>query len=100
MNQALLVIYASENGRDGWQPVKADDLPEWVRAPETIGRLVAGEMCMKADEGDKGSLWYRAGRNHDLERQALAERKRMRRGQKRLSDLAAQRIANRDRGMH
>lgn len=58
--QALLVILRSPNGRDGWTPVKPEDVPAWVKAPDNMAKLVAGEMCMKADEGQSGSDWYRA----------------------------------------
>lgn len=58
--QGLLVILKSDNGRDGWTPVMPEDVPEWVKAPDNMARLVAGEMCMKPDEGEKGSAWYRA----------------------------------------
>jgi len=57
---AVLVIYKSENGRDNWQPVAQKDVPAWVKEPKTIGRLIKGEACMKADEGKNGSEWYRA----------------------------------------
>lgn len=58
--QTRLVILRSEDGRDNWQSVLPADVPEWVKAPENIARLVAGDMCMKADEGEKGSDWFRA----------------------------------------
>jgi len=60
MKQAVLVIYRSANGRDGWQPVMQHDVPEWVKEPSIMGRLVAGEQCMDVAEGDAGSYWYRA----------------------------------------
>jgi hypothetical protein len=60
MKYAVLVIYKSANGRDGWVPVAEKDVPAWVKKPETIGRLIKGEACMKADEGKSGSEWYRA----------------------------------------
>ena len=60
--QAKLVIYKSPNGRDHWEPVMQADVPSWVRATEVMGRLVAGEACMDAAEGDSGSAWYRAER--------------------------------------
>ncbi len=60
LKTAFLVIEASINGRDLWHPVHADELPDWVRDPDNMGRMVAGDMCMKADEGEAGSLWYRA----------------------------------------
>lgn len=58
--KAELVIFASVNGRDGWTPVKPDDVPAWVIHPDNMAHLVAGETCMKCDEGPKGSLWYMA----------------------------------------
>ncbi len=97
---ALLVIYSSENGRDNWKPVPPRDVPEWVQHPLNIAKLVKGEQCMKADEGDKGSLWYRAERIKSHERTAKrmlrdVERdaaKRQRRAQ-RIADRKAQRDA-------
>jgi len=58
--QAQLVIYQSESGRDGWKPVLPEAVPAWVKDPDVMGRLVAGEMCMDPKCGDKGSAWYRA----------------------------------------
>ena len=60
MAEALLVIMRSANGRDGWTPVAPADVPAWVKEGGNMAKLVAGEMCMKADEGMKGSDWYRA----------------------------------------
>lgn len=62
LTQGTLIVFASVNGDDPWHPVTADEVPEWVKHPDTMGRMVAGEMCCKADEGEKGSLWYRAER--------------------------------------
>ena len=58
--KALFVFYASENGRDGWTLVKPDDLPTWVKDPDVLGNLVNGMVAFKCDEGEKGSLHYRA----------------------------------------
>jgi hypothetical protein len=58
--QARLVILESENGRDGWKPLMPEQVPEWVKHPDNLARLVAGEMCMDPTKGDKGSPWYRA----------------------------------------
>lgn len=58
--KTIAVVYASENGRDRWKPVGKDDVPDWVREPVTMGRLLAGEKCMDCGEGQSGSLWYRA----------------------------------------
>jgi len=62
MKYAVLVIYKSANGRDGWMPVAEKDVPAWVKKPETIGRLIKGETCMKADDGTQGSDWYKTKR--------------------------------------
>lgn len=60
MKNALLVIYRSENGRDNWLPIPANEVPSFVKDPVTMGRLMAGEECMDAGEGKHGSAWYRA----------------------------------------
>ncbi len=62
MKQISLVIYRSSNGRDNWEPIGPDSVPEFVRRPEVMGRLVAGEACMDCAEGVAGSDWYRASR--------------------------------------
>lgn len=59
-HQAMLVIFKSPNGRDNWEPLEAADVPEWVKQPDIMGRLVTGEQCMDVAQGDKGSAWYRA----------------------------------------
>lgn len=59
--QAMVVILRSETGRGGWQLVPPAEVPEWVKNPECMARLVEGrQSAMKADEGDKGSAWYMA----------------------------------------
>ena len=81
--QAVLVVFESPNGRDNWKPLMAADVPEWVRHPDVMGRLVAGEQCMDAAQGDKGSKWYRASRVVSAEQQR-AEAKRQRKNAKRM----------------
>lgn len=76
MNQIELVILASKNGRDGWAPVLPADVPEWVKDPLNVDRLVKGETCMKCDEGPKGSPWYRGMSIDDFRRWQKAEAKR------------------------
>lgn len=84
MSQIALIIYTSENGRDGWRVCLPADVPDWVKTPATIARLIDGEECMKADEGDAGSSWYRAvPANRDTERLLLAQQRRERRNVKR-----------------
>jgi hypothetical protein len=52
-----LVILRSENGRDGWKPVLPADVPEWLKNPDVMHKLVNGEMAM---DPRKGTEWYRA----------------------------------------
>ena len=84
MEQANLVILASPNGRDGWRAVKPEDVPEWVKDHDNMARLMAGEMCMKADEGESGSDWYRARAVTEADTQAMqaAAEKRERRAER------------------
>ena len=84
---AQLVILASKNGRDDWFPVEHSEVPEWVKDPDNMGRLVNGEACMKCDEGPTGSLWYRAATTEemsDMERIIAAHKKLERRRQRTL----------------
>lgn len=60
MTEGILIIYVSPNGRDEWKPVLPVDVPGWLKDPDTLGELVAGEMACKADEDPP--LWYRAER--------------------------------------
>ena len=82
--EAELVILASNNGRDGWTPVRPVDVPAWVKEPRNIRRMVNGEECMKANEGDKGSMWYRAIPAADYALIVAAQQRRAARNAKRL----------------
>lgn len=55
MKLANLVILRSTDCRR-WKPVLPKDVPAWLKEPETVGRLVAGEMARRR----KGKTWYRA----------------------------------------
>lgn len=57
---AQLVVYRSEDGRTNWQPVKGEDVPDFVRDPDVMARLADGEECMDCAQGNSGSAWYRA----------------------------------------
>lgn len=48
----LLIIFKSDNGRDGWKPVLPADVPEWVKDPDVIGNMVKGSACMNPDSGE------------------------------------------------
>lgn len=60
MPQVLAVILKSANGRDGWELVKPEDVPAWVKEPERMARMLAGDMVMDPTQGAAGSDWYRA----------------------------------------
>jgi len=62
LQYARLVILTSPTGRDPWHPVMESEVPAWVKKPDVMGRLVAGDMCMEPTEGETGSNWYRAAR--------------------------------------
>lgn len=58
VSQANLIIFSSQNGRDHWELVRPEDVPEWLKAPDVMARLVAGEECMNARESD--NRWFYA----------------------------------------
>lgn len=60
IKQDVLVIFTSTTGRAPWHPVKPTEVPDWVKHPDVMARLVAGEEAMKCDEGVAGSNFYRA----------------------------------------
>ena len=63
--QALMTIYRSPNGRDQWAPVEQKDVPEWVKNPDVMGRLVSGDIAQNTGGiilPDEDREWYRAER--------------------------------------
>lgn len=54
MKLGRFVILASESGTDPWRVVPPSQVPQWVKDPETLGMLAAGEMAQCGD-----SEWYR-----------------------------------------
>lgn len=50
---ATLVVLHSPDTED-WKPVMPAETPEWVKEPDVMGRLVAGDMAHREGEG-----WYR-----------------------------------------
>lgn len=60
MPEGLLVILRTETPRDdaSWKLVLPADVPEWVKEPDNMARLVAGDMCSKPEADEFG--WYRA----------------------------------------
>lgn len=73
--QVNLIIIACEKGAGKWTPVLPADVPEWVKDPDNIARLVQGYECSKKDEG----MRYRGVRVEEYERIMAAEAKRERR---------------------
>ena len=57
-----MVIESSLTGEDDsiWTPVMPEDLPEWVKNPEVIGKIRNGEKVSM--NPDKGTVWYRGVR--------------------------------------
>lgn len=90
--EGVLVIYKSANGVDGWEPVKAVDVPKWlVESPEILGRAVDGEACRNDDPGllmpVEARPWYIAKRvisEQEMSVVAAAQAKRERKQRIRL----------------
>lgn len=66
IKQDNIIIFTSVNGREPWHPVKPEEVPEWVKHPDNMAKMLSGEECMKCDEGVAGSAWYRAVRLSEL----------------------------------
>lgn len=66
MRLVNLIIYASDDGRDNWEPVKPVDVPLWVRSPDVLAALESGQECLNSAEGPAQARWYRALRADDL----------------------------------
>lgn len=82
--QVRMVIQRSENGRDNWQPVKPNDVPDWVKDPDNITKLIQGEQCMRPKDGNAGSDWYRGVMtNEDRQSLVAAMERRAQRDSKR-----------------
>lgn len=87
MTRGMLVIYSSPDGEGNWTPVKAPDVPAWIKDdPELLARLVDGEAC--CNTSIKPNVWYMALRVLQQEEQdalRAAIEKRMRKKGKRLA---------------
>jgi hypothetical protein len=63
MPEAMLVILRSDDDGETWKPVPTADVPEWLKAPDVVAKLVAGEMAKFAGGiviPDEMRPWYRA----------------------------------------
>lgn len=97
MKEVKGVILRSENGRDGWQPVAQENVPDWVKDPDNMRQLVAGNACCLTTQGPKGSEWYRLElleENEDTHALKAAAEKRSRKNLQRLADLKRPRLVN------
>jgi hypothetical protein len=64
MTEGRLVIFRSEDGDNGWTPIRPEEVPEGIRSsPEMLGRMVAGDMAQLPGE----SQWYAARRVADTQ---------------------------------
>lgn len=57
---ARAVIMRSING-EHWIPVEVSEVPAFIKAPDTLGRLLNGEAC----QGPQSDVWYGALRAED-----------------------------------
>lgn len=87
LKAAELIIWRSPDGEKGWKIIKPDEVPDWVKHPDVMGRLVAGDMVT---DQKHSPFWYRAeptpsaqevARIHGnaLRHEKIAARKRRRR---------------------
>ena len=60
--QAYMIVFVSKDGENDWHPLRWDEVPEWVKHPDNMARLVDGDMCQDPTLGAEGSSWYKAER--------------------------------------
>jgi hypothetical protein len=54
----VLVIFESDTGDEGtWSPLKPEQVPEWLKDPDTLARLRRGDVCQDIKHSPK---WYSA----------------------------------------
>lgn len=51
---ASAIVYVSPDGHGKWTPLMSDDVPDWVKDPDVMARMLAGEDC------SIGGPWYLA----------------------------------------
>lgn len=86
--QGLLIIYKSNDDCKTFDPVKTEDVPEWVKDPDVIAHMVDGEAVINHEPTDNLTATYYIAKRVllpvDHEAMAAAEKKRIRRAQKRI----------------
>lgn len=64
--QGLLIIYVSHDDGETWEMVEPARVPDWLKEPNVMARLVAGEMAKNRDVGltvkEELLPWYRASK--------------------------------------
>lgn len=68
--EVMAVVYKAKTPEGPWEPVKPENVPEWVKDSEVMGRLLQGMICMDKhgeiyiencpDPLEYGSDWYAA----------------------------------------
>lgn len=46
----ILVFFESPDGRNLWEPVNRENIPDWLRNEAVIERLIAGEVAQRAED--------------------------------------------------
>lgn len=84
----LVVLMKKHQNAREWEPLKPEDVPDWVKAPEVMGHLVKGECCTNETRGKE---WYCALPAERaaalLAQQQAAQEKRDRKARKRVDDM-------------
>lgn len=60
LKQAMIVVFASEDGETGWAPLRPEEVPAWVKDEDVLGNLLAGDIAQDPQTGD--GRWFRAQR--------------------------------------
>lgn len=68
----IVVLCSADLDANVWTPVEPSEVPEFIKEPETMGRLVKGEVCQcsvatsNRYNGDElVDLWYRAEKSNE-----------------------------------
>lgn len=58
----LLIILRSEDDGETWFPVEPALVPDWLKEPDVMGRMVAGDMVQQKSTILSATVlpWYRA----------------------------------------
>lgn len=91
MNLAMLIIYASPDGNTGWTPVLPADVPDWVKDPDILANMIAGQACQNQSSASR-TTWYRAVRVMSPEEQKREQARLYADKQKRRRRQAALRV--------